>query len=91
MPQKVSKPSLEIAATTGRKEACRAELKKLLWTYIKNNNLQCEDPKHYSKFGVSLLERTSDPICFQLPPKMPLMTQFSHLNIIKGIFIRSIL
>ena len=91
MPPRVSKPSLEIAAVTDRKEASRAELKKLLWTYIKNNNLQCEDPKHYSKFGVSLLERTSDPICFQIPPKMPLMTQISHLIIIKGIFIRSIL
>ena len=91
MPLRVSKPSLEIAAITGRKEAYRPELKKLLWTYIKNNNLQCEDPKHYSKFGVSLLERTSDPICFQIPPKMSLMTQISHLIIIKGLFIRSIL
>ena len=43
MPLRVSKPSLEIAAITGRKEAYRPELKKLLWTYIKNNNLQCED------------------------------------------------
>ena len=54
MPPRVGKPSLEIAAIAGRKEASRAELKKLLWTYIKNNNLQCENPKRYSKFGVSL-------------------------------------
>ena len=54
MPPRVSKPSLEIAAIAGRKEASRSELKKLLWTYIKNNNLQCENPKHYSNFGVSL-------------------------------------
>ena len=91
MPPRVSKPSIELAAVAGRKEASRAELKKLLWTYIKNNNLQCEDPKHFSKFGVSLLERTADPISFQIPPKMPLRTQISHLIVIKGIFIRSIL
>ena len=54
MPPRVSKPSLEIAAIAGRKEASRSELKKLLWTYIKNNNLQCENPKHYSKSGISL-------------------------------------
>ena len=54
MPPRVSKPSLEIATIAGRKEASRAELKKLLWTYIKNNNLQCENPKHYSKSGISL-------------------------------------
>ena len=44
MPPRVGKPSLEIAAIAGRKEASRSELKKLLWTYIKNNNLQCENP-----------------------------------------------
>ena len=47
MPPRVGKPSLELAAIAGRKEASRAELKKLLWTYIKYNNLKCEDPKHY--------------------------------------------
>ena len=73
--EKPIKLSPDLAAIVGKNESSRVELMKLLWAYLKNNNLQCKDPKHYSKFGVSLLERTYDPICFQIPPKMPLMTQ----------------
>ena len=69
MPPRVGKPSLELAAIAGRKEASRAELKKLLWTYIKYNNLKCEDPKHFSKFGVSLLEKDIGPYLFPNPTK----------------------
>merc|ERR1711934_655671 len=41
------KLSPELADIVGKKEASRAELMKLLWAYIKKNNLQDPDNKQY--------------------------------------------
>jgi chromatin remodeling complex protein RSC6 len=41
------KPSLELEAIIGKKETSRAELIKLLWAYLKKNNLQCDEDKQY--------------------------------------------
>merc|ERR1711981_169071 len=39
--------SPELSAIVGVKEASRGELMKLLWAYLKKNNLQCDDNKQY--------------------------------------------
>ena len=44
---KPNKLSDELAAIVGQEEASRAELMKLLWAYLKKNELQCEDNKQY--------------------------------------------
>merc|ERR1712024_55935 len=41
------KLSAELADVVGKKTASRAELMKLLWAYIKKNNLQDPDNKQY--------------------------------------------
>merc|ERR1712214_94954 len=41
------KLSTELADIVGKKQASRAELMKLLWAYIKKNNLQDPDNKQY--------------------------------------------
>ena len=41
--EKPIKLSPDLAAIVGKNETSRAELMKLLWAYLKNNNLQCED------------------------------------------------
>merc|ERR1712177_195178 len=41
------KLSAELADIVGKKQASRAELMKLLWAYIKKNNLQDPDNKQY--------------------------------------------
>ena len=41
--EKPIKLSPDLAAIVGKNESSRAELMKLLWAYLKNNNLQCED------------------------------------------------
>merc|ERR1712018_716171 len=49
-PEEVSPPkklSAELADIVGKKQASRAELMKLLWAYIKKNNLQDPDNKQY--------------------------------------------
>ena len=44
---KPNKLSDELAAIVGQEEESRAELMKLLWAYLKKNELQCEDNKQY--------------------------------------------
>merc|ERR1711936_1344329 len=39
--------SPELSAIVGVKEASRAELMKLLWAYLKKNELQCDDNKQF--------------------------------------------
>merc|ERR1711993_192646 len=46
-PTAPKKLSPELADIVGKKEASRAELMKLLWAYIKKNNLQDPDNKQY--------------------------------------------
>ena len=41
--EKPIKLSPDLAAIVGKNESSRVELMKLLWAYLKNNNLQCED------------------------------------------------
>ena len=41
------KLSPDLAAIVGKKESSRAELMKLLWAYLKNNNLQIEGNKTF--------------------------------------------
>ena len=41
------KLSPELAAIVGQKEASRAQLMKLLWTYLKEKNLQDPENKQY--------------------------------------------
>lgn len=43
-PMKVSE---DLEAIIGVEEASRAECVKLLWAYLKENNLQCADNKQY--------------------------------------------
>ena len=69
MPPRVIKPSLELAAIVGKKEASRAELQKLLWTYIKNNNLQCMDPKALVNIRGFIIGQDIGPHLFPNPAK----------------------
>ena len=41
------KLSPDLAAIVGKKESSRIELMKLLWAYLKNNDLQCKDNGEY--------------------------------------------
>ena len=41
------KVSEDLAAIIGVKETSRAECIKLLWGYLKDNNLHCEDDKQF--------------------------------------------
>ena len=41
------KVSSEMMAIIGKNEASLSEVKKLLWAYLVENNLQCEDNKKY--------------------------------------------
>ena len=44
---KPMKLSSDLAAVVGQKQASRAECIKQLWAYLKKNNLQDPDNKHY--------------------------------------------
>merc|ERR1712156_310624 len=41
------KPSKDLSAIIGKKEACRSEIVKELWTYLKKNNLQDPEAKQW--------------------------------------------
>ena len=64
------KVSSEMGALIGKKESNRAEVIRLLWAYVKKNNLQCKDDskyfvpdeKMYKIFGSEKIKKSNIPL-----------------------------